>query len=335
MHLCAWCGVEFTRKSQVGRRPKFCSSSCRTACRRAQSQTCECAKCGGEFEASRSVWPTPDHCPDCRSSAKCLGCGVEFPSRVNGGRPRKFCSPACQQASLATGSRACDCSDCGAQFTAGSRGPKPSRCANCRRSGLAAERKRAACEHCGAAYVLARTGQKFCSDRCREQSYRKGGVKFVNKSCEYCSVELGSVHPQKRFCGGNCARKFREADMTPGERRARWERKRANWQRRRALKKGATVGPPFTILDVISRDGWQCSLCGEVVDGSLVYPDPRSLSLDHVVPLNRGGEHSLTNAALAHLECNVIKGDRWNGGWANVSRSGRRTPQTPLSSTAC
>ncbi len=44
------------------------------------------------------------------------------------------------------------------------------------------------------------------------------------------------------------------------------------------------------------------------IDRLLKYPDPDSLSLDHVMPLARGGEHAIDNVQAAHLRCNVRKG---------------------------
>lgn len=32
--------------------------------------------------------------------------------------------------------------------------------------------------------------------------------------------------------------------------------------------------------------------------------------MDHIVPLSRGGEHSLDNVQCAHLSCNCRKGDQ-------------------------
>jgi hypothetical protein len=40
----------------------------------------------------------------------------------------------------------------------------------------------------------------------------------------------------------------------------------------------------------------------------LRHPDRMSVSLDHVVPLSRGGSHSWENVRCAHLSCNVAKG---------------------------
>lgn len=87
------------------------------------------------------------------------------------------------------------------------------------------------------------------------------------------------------------------------------EAKRAADQRRRALKLGATV-EKFEPIEVFERDGWLCGICGSFVDATLIWPHPQSPSLDHVIPLSRGGPHSRANTQLAHLSCNVKKGAR-------------------------
>jgi 5-methylcytosine-specific restriction endonuclease McrA len=80
---------------------------------------------------------------------------------------------------------------------------------------------------------------------------------------------------------------------------------------RRARKSGATV-ESFTHAEIFERDGWTCGICTEPVDLTLRYPHPLSSSLDHVVPLSRGGEHSRVNTRLAHLVCNQRRGARVN-----------------------
>ena len=66
----------------------------------------------------------------------------------------------------------------------------------------------------------------------------------------------------------------------------------------------------FNPVNIFERDGWVCGICREAVDAALEWPDPRSASLDHVVPLTKGGAHSPDNAQCAHLACNVSKGNR-------------------------
>lgn len=59
-----------------------------------------------------------------------------------------------------------------------------------------------------------------------------------------------------------------------------------------------------------ARDNWVCGVCGKDVDKYEEHPSPWSPSLDHIVPLSKGGEHSYKNCQLAHLRCNLQKGDR-------------------------
>ena len=99
---------------------------------------------------------------------------------------------------------------------------------------------------------------------------------------------------------------MRRAD---GRESQRWDdRRRANYQKRRAQKRGTqveTVRP----AEIYERDSWVCGICEGAVDASLAHPDPMSASLDHVVPLAKGGTHTWDNLQLAHLRCNVVKSD--------------------------
>lgn len=90
----------------------------------------------------------------------------------------------------------------------------------------------------------------------------------------------------------------------------RTERKRDFDRQRRALMVGARNGGSVFLDEIIQRDGSGCALCGEAIDLSLVYPDPFSRSVDHILPLSRGGAHELQNCQLAHLRCNQSKGAR-------------------------
>lgn len=66
----------------------------------------------------------------------------------------------------------------------------------------------------------------------------------------------------------------------------------------------------FRNSEIFARDNWTCHLCKGPVDPDLKYPNPMSASLDHVVPIARGGSHTRGNVACSHLKCNVIKNAR-------------------------
>lgn len=156
-----------------------------------------------------------------------------------------------------------------------------------------------------------------CLSLC-ESHYRKG--RYVpaahQKTCTECGEGFIARNARRGICYGiACVRSLRN-------RRAReqsWSQKYrqrhgrppgtvAADKRRDAALRGATVGGRFTSIQVFNRDGWVCGICGSEVDGSLKYPDPLSASLDHVIPVSKGGSHSLSNVQCSHLSCNVRRG---------------------------
>ena len=64
-----------------------------------------------------------------------------------------------------------------------------------------------------------------------------------------------------------------------------------------------------------------CHLCGQPIDYTLSHPHPDSYVVDHIVPLAKGGDDTLSNKAAAHRGCNRAKGYRLDGGPV-VRRSG-------------
>ena len=53
-----------------------------------------------------------------------------------------------------------------------------------------------------------------------------------------------------------------------------------------------------------------CGICGKPVDKTLKYPHPLSPTIDHIIPVIRGGHPSdLDNLQLAHFACNRAKSD--------------------------
>lgn len=61
----------------------------------------------------------------------------------------------------------------------------------------------------------------------------------------------------------------------------------------------------------IIASGEVCALCGMPIDKSLRFPDPMSASVDHIIPIARGGHPSdPSNLQLTHLICNQQKASR-------------------------
>ena len=84
------------------------------------------------------------------------------------------------------------------------------------------------------------------------------------------------------------------------------EKNREYARNHRALKRTTQVEPISEKL-VYLRDGWICQHCKKRVNKSLKWPDPKSPSLDHIIPLNKDGTHTYNNVHLTHLNCNLTK----------------------------
>ena len=61
---------------------------------------------------------------------------------------------------------------------------------------------------------------------------------------------------------------------------------------------------------VLMRDS-VCALCGRPVDMELKAPDPMSPTVDHIIPVSKGGHPSdMNNLQLTHWICNRMKSDK-------------------------
>ena len=56
-----------------------------------------------------------------------------------------------------------------------------------------------------------------------------------------------------------------------------------------------------------------CAICGRTVNFDLKFPDPWSATVDHIIPLSKGGNPAdIANMQLAHLQCNRLKSSKTN-----------------------
>ena len=85
------------------------------------------------------------------------------------------------------------------------------------------------------------------------------------------------------------------------------EHRRNRSQLRRARFYGVGY-EKFSITEIFKRDNWKCGICSEPIDKTLKWPNLGSISLDHIIPLSKGGNHSKANTQASHLGCNIRKG---------------------------
>ena len=211
-------------------------------------------------------------------------------------------------------------------------------------------RRRAAvlsdCLQCGASLVKAkRTDAKFCSDKCyrkqphvqeqRRQRYRKNTGGVVTKSCEVCSTPfsgLAKSMTHRKFCSRRCKVDGRLAQERASLIVAKSERDRkcphcgtavapeknasavycspacskaahhATSKARMKIRVGGAV-ERIPRAYIIERDNSRCHICRKKCRSSEIH-------IDHVIPLSKGGTHTLENLRVAHAKCNMAKGAR-------------------------
>lgn len=175
------------------------------------------------------------------------------------------------------------------------------------------------CFYCREEFEATHSLANICSPECRGRS--SGDVPRPPRPAQPRQVEAetgkrarggvkpGEPHPRPSGAAVGCTRCGKAMRDPTGTRKYCSPACRRAMQRehRKAMIRRAYVEP--VSMDVLRRrDEGSCRLCGEPVDLTSRSPHPFAATIDHVVALSRGGEHSYGNTQLAHLRCNMRKG---------------------------
>ena len=112
--------------------------------------------------------------------------------------------------------------------------------------------------------------------------------------CASCPSEFTTTAPNRRYCNACAAGRI-------SDRHRKKNRSRLGYHR-------SIRSFPLTALG--ERDAWTCWLCDQPVDKALKSRHPLMASYDHVIPTSLGGSDEPDNLRLAHLRCNVARGNR-------------------------
>lgn len=160
------------------------------------------------------------------------------------------------------------------------------------------------CELCGIEFqrtvrkVAWKKGKSYCSRACKDRARNKAVRQAREaakplRSCVHCGAAMPrAMRRDAKFCSAECN-----------------EAAHAQW-RKMAKRRGADGKAKFNRADIADRDQWRCGICGGLISRRKKHPDPYALSVDHIVPLARGGSNEPTNLQAAHLRCNLSRRDR-------------------------
>jgi hypothetical protein len=252
-------------------------------------------------------------------SLKCEECGNSFQPR-NAGRKQKYCSGACrrevvyrnfksrQALGLSERLEKLFCRQCGEKVHYKGVGTIPVFCnEKCKqkfhntrnrraRPAIAVEQVKV-CEFCGNKFIAKKSDRRYClGSWCAQKAYqmrKKTGSslpKEFHVNCTGCGTAFTAKHVEAKWCSKKCANR--------------------HWGNLRARQARSPLLEAYADREIFERDGWVCHLCGFPIDPCASRMDPAGATIDHVIPIAKGGKDWALNVKAAHRSCNVKKGSR-------------------------
>lgn len=157
------------------------------------------------------------------------------------------------------------------------------------------------CAWCFDAFKRSNMQQKYCV-KCRQKQstiqriLKKGfqtGTCICNEcGCTFVAMDRASM---RKFCSNSCAK--------------RNERRNQKHRRRERERSGGTI----SLAEIVKKHKGKCAICGVK---TVSHPGgfiANGATIDHIVPLAKGGLHVMENIQLACHKCNSAKSDRIKG----------------------
>jgi 5-methylcytosine-specific restriction endonuclease McrA len=216
--------------------------------------------------------------------------------------------PCTGTAGVSRGPKTGDCAHCGATFIQDGRGRPRQWCYQCLPP-YDPDSHRVYMGRAAKLNYFLRSGIHVC---CGQRAVRPSKPSPPPKRCVICEVVLAAG--RRSLCGSEeciAERLRRNSRARRAVKDAAFRAmKRREYRKRRAIKRGCRTDP-YDPLDIAERDRWRCGLCGQRIQRNVDHLHPRSLTMDHMIPLARGGDDVPENVQAAHRQCNSIKGQRF------------------------
>lgn len=170
------------------------------------------------------------------------------------------------------------------------------------------------CDRCGKAWTNPNQRQRFCSRECAyEANLERAAERYADFraanplpeiyhfTCDLCSTEftkdyiVRGIAVQRGIYCENCR---------PVAQSMRYRLKTVKRQSQ------TVAANRIAHEQLAERDGLNCYLCNELIDMTLARTSKYGATIDHVVPLSRGGLDELSNLRLAHWVCNSKKSNK-------------------------
>jgi 5-methylcytosine-specific restriction endonuclease McrA len=170
------------------------------------------------------------------------------------------------------------------------------------------------CAWCLTEYQTFRAESLYCSPQHKEQAreYRKRKRRqnpdgsrptsqivierklftpIVATECRLCGDVFVSIYLTKLYCSDRCKDRYRKTSKGIDRIKYRDTRRTDTFKSKLYWKAQGL-----------------CGICKQPIDTSIPYPEPMSFSVDHIIPVSKGGSERNENLQASHLSCNIAKG---------------------------
>ena len=145
-----------------------------------------------------------------------------------------------------------------------------------------------------------------CKDNESKRLKTKRHVVLRTRKCAWCG-DVFMAEGKEVYCSPCCSKEANKAQI-----KERNKRLGLNSCVKRAKYYGVDYELGITLDKLISRDNNRCHICGGACDKNdkqYGHVGPLYPTIDHVIPLAKGGAHTWDNVKLAHFDCNSHKSD--------------------------
>ena len=299
---CVFCGSDFIPQNK---NQKFCSDDCRIKFYNSKRKKyIYCIVCGEKIPEDRGSKYCSDRCRDKAHVKNCEICGKEFISN----HEQKYCSHECASKAQKNNTLYV-CKQCKKTFHR--KKSIKDQCLFCSRE-CAIEYKathkpmvqkefyfgiHTICKQCGKSFFAWNNSTQYCSEECKNKWKEEHAlpIRIYFHECQQCGKRFVSPQKNRKFCSNKCQIKSYD--------------KKHEIRRRTRKKDNGNADYTISLEKLFRRDHGICAICGLPVDMDSNPNSNEYGSIDHIIPLAKGGKHVWENVQLAHRMCNSIKRD--------------------------
>ena len=260
----------------------------------------------------------------------CLYCGKEFIPRKD---TQKFCSNVCNSRYYGERNKKYKtCPVCGKQCWCGSsrRVYCSDECKDKIKKPKQAKTKYY-CHICGA--EIKSRSKFYCCEECRmeyeRRRARENSIKDYKPKifiCKVCGTKVITAYGDKRrnICSEDCIKAYESYHKHHSLKHK--EKKKSYLRVREKIIQNVTI-QKVCYDDLYKRDKGICKICGMPISKNRKINNNWDGTVDHIVPLSCGGEHSNSNCQITHRICNSLKlqeGKEYKINWIAMAKQSNR-----------